>query len=646
MLPRISGVGSSSWARLICWVLMAGVWLGAQPLASQNTADLVFHNGKVVTVDEGFSIAQAVAVTGNQFTAVGSNQDVLRLAGPNTRVIDLKGRTVIPGLVDSHRHMYSYAERAYGGDLDPHQWRRYPIDWRGVFSAEDVLNQIRATMEKYQFPPGQWVYFANRFSGGITTEQARLLYDGLDQWVLDQAAPDNPIAMSLGIPDFNGFLVNKYAMDMLMKEYGDFMRRNGRLWVDSQGRPDGHLEPPASRLVLPFTYDRKPEDLGPIYKKDLEEMASMGITTVVSRLPKDAKAAYEWLRARGELTVRIGGGAVEEFGTTPVEEMASLKSIVGSGDDMMWWTGVGPTAIDGSGSRACTDQKRVGGAYGAIDEWFPMGQCHNDIEYRGSPKRAAPIQENYYRNWTFGSAEHGIRFANVHVAGDRGVGVLLNIIEEIQKQYGADSTKGWAMDHCDMVNPADFSRLARFNVMLSCYIRLNRLANMANSYGETVANTFHAPVKSMLDAGVKVVFETDSGVYIWDHMEDFVVRKDSKGKVWGPQDRVDHVTLLKMATIWSAEYALKADKLGSIEPGKLADMLILDRDYLTIPSEQISEVTPQLTLLDGKIIFLHPDFSREYNLRPQGALIATFPELFDRRIDRRGGPEAQGGGGI
>ena len=606
----------------------------AQSLAAQ-APDTIFHNGKVLTVDKNFTVAQAVAVAGNKIAAVGSNEAVLALAGASTQKIDLKGRTMIPGLVDTHRHMYSYAEGSYGGLLNNDERRRYPIDWRGVRTKEDVLNQIRNALERYKPAKGQWMYFTHIFSDEMTTEQAKILYDELDQWQLDSVSPNNPIVLSMGIPDFNGMLVNKTGMDLLMAKHGAQIRKYGRFWVDNAGRPDGHLEPPASRLVLPFTYDRKPEHLSKMYKRDAEELASMGITTLATRLPKDAEAAYRYLRDRNQLTLRIGQGVIESFGELdPAKgELASLKGKVGSGDDWLWITGIGPTAIDGSGSRACTDQKRAT-SYGALNDWFPVGQCHNDIEYRGSPKRATAIQGNYYRDWTLESGRHGIRFANVHVAGDRAVGGLLNIMEEIHKRYGDKSTDRWAMDHCDMVNPKDFPRLGKYKVFMSCYIRLNRLAGMAKSYGEPMANTFHAPAKSMIDAGARVVFETDSGVYIWRDMEAFVTRKDDQGKVWGPQDRVDHATILKMTTSWASEYVLRDDKVGTIEKGKLADLLVLDRDFLTIPSDDISEVTPQLTMVDGKIVFLHTKFAGEYNLKPAGAQIGAYGDLIKARPPR------------
>src|SRR5688572_13810400 len=105
--------------------------------AQAQTADTIFYNGKVVTVDKSFSIAAAAAVAGNQIAGVGTNDQVLALAGPSTQKIDLKGRTMIPGLVDTHRHMYSYAEGAYGGLVTAEERRRYPIDWRAVSTKED-----------------------------------------------------------------------------------------------------------------------------------------------------------------------------------------------------------------------------------------------------------------------------------------------------------------------------------------------------------------------------------------------------------------------------------------------------------------------------------------------------------------------------
>ena len=142
---------NSLFVRTIAYLVMLGIGSAiAAPAQTQpiqtGVPDYILHNGKVLTVDNSFSIAEAVSVTGNRISAVGSNETVLQLRGPGTTVIDLKGRTVIPVLIDTHVHFHTYAENAYGSNLAPDQLLRYPLDWRAVASKEDVLNQIKAWM--------------------------------------------------------------------------------------------------------------------------------------------------------------------------------------------------------------------------------------------------------------------------------------------------------------------------------------------------------------------------------------------------------------------------------------------------------------------------------------------------------------------
>lgn len=624
--------------QLIFWTVLSASWLMGQ--GGAGGADIVLHNGKILTVDSNFSTAEAVAISGQEFTAVGADPDILRLAGPESLVIDLKGKTAIPGLIDTHLHLHNYTESVYGGELGPERMRQYPVDWRGVGSKEDVLDQIQGLMERYQFRPGEWIYFENQlqFRRGGSVEQVKILYDELNQWELDKVTPDNPIVLSLGIPDFNGFLLNGKAMEIIMGKYGDFVRRYGRFWIDEAGRPDGHLEPPASRLLLQYLPDPAPEDVAPVYKKYLEELAATGLTTVSTRLPRYSEEAYKLLELRGELTIRLAGGMQDYFGAiTDLENgLKPFANQAGSGDDKLWITSMAPTAVDGGGTRACSNQKKQLGAMEAIDNWWPTGQCHTDDEFRGASGRAGPVQDNYFRDWVFATARNGIRFANTHVAGDRSVGNLLDMIEEIQQQLGPSATQGWAFDHCRYVDPVDFPRAARLGVMFSCAPKyIEGSPDIARAFNDEVANNFVVPVKSMLDAGVKVVYEADRDMNVWHELELLMTRVARDGKVWGEQERVDRTAALQMITLWAAEYVLKPDKLGSIEAGKLADLVVLDRDYMTIPAEELSEMQPQMTVFDGKVIFVHPQFAGEYSLRPSGAVIATYEELTSRRTSQR-----------
>lgn len=622
----------------ILWISTApaAVRLAAQQAA--GPADLILSNGKVVTVDANFSIVQAVAVRGNQVAATGSDADIMKLAGPNTLVIDLKGRTVVPGLIDTHSHIYNYAETAYGNELGEARMRRFLVDWRGVNTKEDLLNQLRNLKDKYHFKPGEWIYFADQlgFISSGTFEQAKILYDEMNRRELDKVFPDNPIALTLGIPDLNGFLLNSKAMDIIWKNmnYAAFIKKYGRYWIDASAQPEGHIEPPASRIVNHVIGGGAPEDLGPIYKKYMEEWSAIGVTTVSTRMPEYAENAYHWLDARGEMPLRIGYGLLDYFGTVKdvAREMPTLSQKIGTGTDFFWVTSAAPTAVDGATTRACTSLKRSGGAYGVIDSWFPQGQCHLDVEYRGAKAKGAPISGNYFREWVNGSGKYGVRFANTHVAGDRSNAMLLNLMEDLKTQYGPQAIKGWAFDHCSMVNPADLPKAGKLGVTYSCLVTNIRGADsVAKSYGDDVANTYLSPINSMLKNGAKAVFEMDHDGYTWADLEVFITRKDSSGKVWGPQEKVDHATALKMITRWAADYVLKADKLGSLEPGKLADIVVLNQDYLSVSDEKVRNTHSMLTIVGGSIMHVHPEFAQEYNLRPKSAIIATYEELKARR---------------
>ena len=636
-----------SWV-VIASAIILSVCLALYPSrirAQQKAADMILHNGKILTVDANFSTAEAVAITGNQIEAVGSNQDVLKLAGPNTQVIDLKGRTVIPGLIDTHRHIYE--QENYDGKLTPEQQRNYPVDWRGVTSTQDVLNQIKGIMDKYKFKPGEWIYFTNRLSfmgakanGGV--DQSKILFNDLTRWELDKVTPNNPIAMSEGIPDQNGLLVNGKALDLLMSQHGAFLKKYGKLWVDGAGRPDGHLEPPATRLVLEAVPEPEPQVVGPEYKKMLDELGAMGITTVSTQLTDGRLKAYQWLESQGEMSIRMAYGKATDFGTFEdlSQRTKNLAKLVGTGTDKVWVNSVAPSNVDGSGSRSCMSKKRET-SYGAIDDWWPMGQCHMDMEYSGANGKAQRISANYYREWVMEGGMNGLRFANTHVAGERTVSLLLGLAAQVQQKAGPNAIRGFAMDHCTFVNPRDLKEAARLGVTFSCapkYI-MDNAPQASKAYGDEVANTWVVPVKSLLDSGIKVVFEADNDKYVWGEFELLQTRKDKNGRVWGPQERVDRTAVLKMATRWAADYVLKGDKLGSIEPGKWADLVVLDQDYMTIPVEQFHTVQPQMTLMDGKIVFAHPQFAQENNLNANGAVVATYKDLAARRASTRGSGE-------
>jgi hypothetical protein len=597
-------------------------------------------------VDGTFSIAQAIAVTGQRITAVGSNADVMKLAGPGTQVIDLKGRTVVPGLIDTHLHTHNIMEGAYRSQMAPDKANRLPIDWRAVRTKNDVIVQIQATMDKYKFEPGQWLYFVNEGLNSGTPEQQvekrNLLYNEMTRWDLDKATPNNPIIMDIGTPDTSGNFSNSKSIDYLWEKYGDFITKYGRFWVDASGRPDGHLEPPANRLLFPMKNNRAPEVLAPVYKKGLEELAAEGMTAFSSRFPEDTVAAYRLLESQGALTARVAYG-LETFAhiLDPKVEMKQWASKMGAGSDKVWISSMGGEAIDGAGARNCVSAPRLS-AYDAVDSWWPRGACNTDSEYQGAAGRAQRTTGNYFREWVVQSGLNGVRFANTHVGGDRSIKLMLGMINQIVDEAGPNAVKDWAFDHCTFVDPADLKEVARFKLTFSCAPSFIVSPSALRSYGQKVADTWLVPLKSMLDAGIKVAYEGDRDRYIWSELQLMVTRKDNEGKIWSPQERVNRNEVLKMATRNAADYVLRGDQLGTLEAGKLADFVVLDRDYMTIPEDDIGKIEPQITVFDGEIVFVHSKFAQEYNLRPAGATVGTYEELKGRRPSA---PQVGTGGG-
>ena len=345
------------------------------------TATIILHHAKVLTVDKDFSVAEAVAVAGNRIIAVGTNEEVLPHAWPDTILLDLKGRTVVPGMIDTHINNWN-DPGPYRAPLPEDDYWDMHLDWRAVASKEDVLGQIRQLIEKHRPPAGRWLLFHNE---PRSVAHNKILLDDMDRYDLDEVTPDNPAVLTLGLPAENMIFVNSKAIDQVWGDFGDFIGKYGRYWLGSDGKPDGHLEAPATRIILNRYLPRAtPEVMAPGYKKVMEELNAQGITTISNKMLLHGIEAYRKLESSGEQTVRLAYGlGWEYFGNiTDPKELEQFQGKIGSGTDMIWMNSVAPSSIDGSGTRACTNQKRSE-AYGELNTWFPAGQCLTDDEYRG-----------------------------------------------------------------------------------------------------------------------------------------------------------------------------------------------------------------------------------------------------------------------
>ena len=634
--------------KLYVWITGIAIVASMSFGLAQQTADTILYNGKVLTVDANFSRVQAVAVRGNRIAAVGTDDEILRLAGPNTLRIDLKGRTVTPGLINTHVHLEGVG--AYARELGALKTRVFPLNVRGLTDKDDVLQQMKDVVAAFKIPPGEWLYFSPNW----TANQASLIFNDLNAKELDKATPNNPIVMRVGVSVDNNQMMNSMALAEMWRKYGDFIETYGRYWIDASGQPAGIVEAPASRIVwgdpewglLP-----KPEDAGPYFRKILiESWSSLGVTMISGGINAGSVETYQWLDSRGEMPLRYAYGAMSGF--HPGADMKDFQ--LGAGTHNVFIASLSPRATDGGGVRMCVSLERnneaIAQAAAAIPDssdmnrvaaaWWPLGQCSMDIEYGGgggTNSKGGRIQANYFADWYRQVGTAGLRAANTHASGDKSVTMMIDVWEGIDR-VRPGAVKGWAIDHCYLIKPSDLPRAARLGLMFSCNPNTaissdpdRGARSMLVAYGEEVLHTYASPFKSMVDSGINVSLEVEGGLTWWGAVETMITRLDHEGKVWGPDQRVDRQTALKIATQNGANYVLKGDQLGSLEAGKFADLVILDRDYMTMPELEISEMRPLMTMMGGQIIFLRTDFSNEYNLKPVGAEISTHEALRERR---------------
>lgn len=556
-------------------------------------ADLILYNGKVLTADARFSVAEAIAIREGKILAVGANAEVLQHAAAQTRRLDLRGKTVIPGLVDTHTHLFEYALDNWHDELEQveprmRQFRQIRIE---AGSVEDALAKIGERAKQAQ--PGHWLHLWIQ-----PDSVARDIWAQVKITELDRLTPANPLILRMvGIQRY----LNGQALEALRKHYGQ-LPEFPRMERNADGQPTGRAGLLHVRRAIPDIL-ATPKTLAPVFKKEMELWASLGITTWSSSMSALYPLnAYVQLDRKGEMPMRFAYS--HAMGTNAFPDAAGfyerLGDIAGHGTPHLWNIGVSTDNIDSAYPFLCAT---VGGR----PEVKARARCF-----------AAPGQ--FARKVLHAAVKAGLRLSGVHAEGDGAVDHFMDLVEEASREAGMDAdeirARRHAIDHCALnPRPDQIERAKRLGIIWSCgprfFVELG--ARMANDYGEQHVHEWSVPVKSILDAGGKVVMETDSSATprrgaFW-YIEKLVTRKDETGNVWGKEQAVDRKTALLMFTRWAAEYVLREDVLGSLEPGKWADFVVIDRDFLGVPNEEINQIKVLLTVVGGKLVYTEPAFA-------------------------------------
>ncbi len=577
----------------VAWLIL--LWVGtsaAQQLPDEvvRWADRVFHNGIVLTVDtdEGdFTVAQALAIRDGKILAVGSNDRILRLAGPRTPRVDLNGKAVMPGIVDTHVHPNREALSNFFDELPPEYQRLLQADGR-IQRWDDkaqVLEEIKRIVEGHH-PAKEWVMI--NYRGGLN-EVAR----SITRFDLDALSPDKPLIISA--TGHKG-MVNSKGLDQLFDVYPE--HRVPGLRRDADGVPTGQLDFTIYILRTDILPQVPAAVLAPIFLKELREnLSPLGHTTFSSRLNANEIRAYALLDVQGKLPVRLAYG--DEVGRwNPVFERdmkRNLGAVMTFGSDRMWMNAITVAPPDGSPNTGEVCSSWVKRNPEPDDVYGPDGQCRWDMDNDMTREAVKLI------------IDEGFRIANIHTYGDKGNERAVDLFVEMG---GAD--RRWGLDHSGLFNPDLIRKSGEIGLYWSVSAGKFRddFEPIAEVYGREVAHNMLFPLKALVDAGAKVTYETSARrgrgtKTVFKDMQMFVTRRSGEGNVWGLRHALDRKTALRMMTRWGAEYVMMEDKIGSLEPGKFADLIVLNRNPLdpSLPDDQLSEVRVLLTMMGGEIMY-------------------------------------------
>jgi len=559
-----------------------------------NFADTVLYNGKVLTADDQFTIVEAVAIRDDELMAVGTTDRILKMAGPQTRKIDLKGRTVVPGFIDTHQHMPDHATRDYFMVRDDVQWegKIEPSGYVLIFeSVEHVLRNIKKIVAVT--PPGEWVVLYG------STDTIRHWVMPIRRSQLDAISPSNPVAIMAQAGSVAG--VNSLALTKIPKTMRGYPQGD-EVWIEG----------PAGQMIMLDVHWTMPQDklMATLKEKMLDLNANSGFTCLGTRIYPHELTAIRELWSKGELTMRFRLNADNFMSGSENLEMAfrRMGNISDLGDDWIRISGMGGGAGDSSG--------QSGGAWTYARRLQDTTSVHPGMVIQYGPHGTRGLEDRWDgKERLVQLTRYGWSVANTHSVGDRSTAVFLDAYEEALSQGPAvrSHSQRLTLDHLLMVRPEDILRFKKLGVHPSIapwflFMPPNTTI-LAELYGEDVVNQM-MPVKSYITAGIKPGLEADvdGRPYrdpLWI-MEKVITRKDEKGRVWNPSEKVSRQEALWMYTNWSAYQRGDENKLGSLEPGKLADMVVLDRDYMTVPEDEISKIPLVMTIVGGKIVFEKP----------------------------------------
>ncbi len=541
-------------------VAAVGLAAGGSAVAQKSGGpDIVLVNGRIATVDDQFRFVQALAITGERITAAGSNGDIRRLAAPATRIIDLEGRTVIPGLIDNHSHWIRAAE---------HNELRFD----GITSRRQALkllaDRVRAT------PPGEWIAVLGGWSEEQFLDEAR----GFPTAEIDAIAPNHPVVLQ---SVYNHSYLNTAALRAAKIDESTPNPPNGMIEKDAGGRLTGVVRGAGGVAFVAAKIPLKDRDAWLENTRRLvADLNSMGITAWMDAGGRGMSARhyepYAELLRRGELNVRVYWTTIRQPATPEqvdkvVAEIPSIRPF--QGNDMMNHVGFGESL------------------YGPATTQL--------LRKTGNPQPAAIAQA---MRIVRALAERGI-YLNAHVEMEDSINAFLDGYEKIAQDFPIRGLR-WSYSHLDQVTNAQLDRMKRLGMTAQIHTRpLIQGVLMHRVHGERAWEM--PPFRRLQDSGILWGLGSDATAVTTSnpfYSLGFAVTGKMVGGHHVNRSTVTREEALIAHTRSNAFIVFQESNLGSLTPGRYADLLVLDRDYFRVPADQIKDIRPLITMVNGRIV--------------------------------------------
>ncbi len=565
-----------------------------------GSADTVLINGNVITVDADFSIAEAIAVRNGRILAVGNNQQIRGLIDNQTEQIDLSGRTVLPGIIDAHLHLAIWSTTRPPLSLN--------LSYPNVKSISDVVGLVRE--KAAELPQGEWIrgygWDESYFSEWIRDHNRHPT-----RWDLDAVSPEHPVALS----DFTGghvFWVNSKALELagIRKDTPD--PAGGDIIRDpDSGEPTGLLnEFGATRLIMKMLPRWTRDQWRAGFLASFEELNRLGITSITEpgigpntflgggEIPNDLISLYNALYQEGLLSVRVslllGFADWLTPGLLSLDGMKEYLDFVGTS------TGFGNEWLKVAGMKLGSDSMPLNKTSWMWEEYVGGGNGH--LLAKGSNN-----DERYNELINMINYASKRRFQlGVHSTGDRAIDAVVDGFVKALEEDPWDARH--YVIHADFATPGCAKRMAKYGIGVAAQSLIKQqISDLEEEIVGPERAAYEWPLKTLMNAGVHVANSSDAPVIYpnWKVGIEAAVTRESKasGKVSGPEECLTREEAIRSYTMEGAWLDHSEHVKGSIEPGKIADLCVLDQDILSVNVHDISGIETVMTMVGGKVVY-------------------------------------------